>query len=74
MLLSSLGRETNSFIVISAMVRKKENNEWILTPGGKQIIKSKKTGVYFLKKIEDDLIISVLKKNDTDSKIFKIEF
>jgi hypothetical protein len=74
MLLSSLGRETNSFIVISAMVRKKENNEWILSPGGKQIIKSKKTGVYFLKKIEDDLIISVLKKNDTDSKIFKIEF
>jgi hypothetical protein len=74
MLLSSLGRETNSFIVISAMVRKKENNEWILSPGGKQIIKSKKTGVYFLKKIEDDLIISVLKKNNTDSKIFKIEF
>ena len=74
MLLSSLGRETNSSIVIFAMARKKENKEWILSPGGKQIIKSKKTGVYFLKKNEDDLIISVLEKNDTNSKIFKIEF
>ena len=74
MLLSSLGRETNSSIVISAMVRKKENKEWILSPGGKQIIKSKKTGIYFLKKIEDGLVISVLEKNDVNSKMFKIEF
>jgi hypothetical protein len=74
MLLSSLGRETNSSIVISAIVRKKENKEWILSPGGKQIIKSKKTGIYFLKKIEDGLVISVLEKNDVNSKMFKIEF
>ena len=74
MLLSSLGRETNSSIVISAMVRKKENKEWILSPGGKQIIKSKKTGIYFLKKIEDGLVISVLEKNNVNSKMFKIEF
>ncbi len=47
MLLSSLGRETNSSVVISAMARKKENNEWILSPGGKQIIKSGKTGIFF---------------------------
>jgi hypothetical protein len=71
MLLSSLGRETNSSVVISAMARKKENNEWILSPGGKQIIKSEKTGVFFLKKIENDLVISTLE--DTNSKIFKIE-
>ena len=73
MLLSSLGRETNSSVVISAMARKKENNEWILSPGGKQIIKSKKTGVYFLKKIENDLFISTLKQVNVNSKIFKIE-
>jgi hypothetical protein len=73
MLLSSLGRETNSSVVISAMARKKENNEWILSPGGKQIIKSKKTGVYFLKKIEKDLVISILKESDVNSKIFQIE-
>ena len=73
MLLASLGRETNSSVVISAMARKKENKEWVLSPGGKQIIKSKKTGIYFLKKIKNDLVISILEKNDVNSKIFKIE-
>ncbi len=73
MLLSSLGRQTNSSVVIIAMARKKENKEWILSPGGKQIIKSRKTGVYFLKKIENSLVISALEDMDTNSKIFKIE-
>ena len=71
MLLSSVGKQTSSSIVIVAMARKKENNEWILSPGGKQIIKSEKTGIFFLKKIENDLVISTLE--DTNSKIFKIE-
>ena len=66
-LLSSIGRQTSSSVVITAMARKKENDEWILSPGGKQIIKSGKTGVYFLKKIENDLVISAL--DDIDTKI-----
>ena len=57
MLLSSLGKQTNSTIVITAMARKKENSEWILSPGGKHIMKSAKVGIYFLKKIQKDLII-----------------
>ena len=57
MLLSSLGKQTNSTIVITAMARKKENSEWILSPGGKHIMKSAKMGIYFLKKIQKDLII-----------------
>ena len=57
MLLSSLGKQTNSTIVITAMARKKENGEWILSPGGKHIMKSAKMGIYFLKKIQKDLII-----------------
>ncbi len=72
MLLSSLGRQTNSSVVIIAMARKKENKEWILSPGGKQIIKSEKTVIFFLKKIKNDLVISTL-EGDTNSKIFKIE-
>ena len=71
MLLSSIGKQTSSSIVIVAMARKKENNEWILSPGGKHIIKSEKTGIFFLKKIENDLVISSFE--DTNSKIFKIE-
>ncbi|MFQ5781645.1 MAG: hypothetical protein ACE5GR_01155 [Nitrosopumilus sp.] len=71
MLLSSIGRNTNSSLVITAMVRKKENEEWVLSPGGKQIMKSQKTMTYFLKKIENNLVLST--SNDTDFKIFTIE-
>lgn len=73
MLLASVGRKTSSSVVITAMARKKEDNGWILSPGGKQIIKSKKTGIYLLKKIENNLVISILEDMDASSKIFKIE-
>ena len=69
MLLASLGKDTDSSIIITAMARKKENEGWILTPGGKQIIKSTKTGVYHLKKIGNDLIIRQIEEG---AKIFKI--
>ena len=62
MLLSSLGKQSNSTIIITTMARKKENNEWILSPGGKHILKSAKTGVYFLKKIQNDLKIRIIDK------------
>ena len=58
MLLSSLGKQANSTIIITAMARKKENNEWILSPGGKKIMKSVKMGIYFIKKKQNDLIIN----------------
>ena len=73
MLLASVGRKTDSFLVIAAMARKKENDEWVLSPGGKQIIKSRKTHLFFLKKIENNLVISTLDKISPDSKIFKID-
>ena len=63
MLLSSLGKQANSTILITAMGRKKENSEWVLSPGGKHIMKSAKTGVYFLKKIKNDLIIKLADNN-----------
>jgi hypothetical protein len=73
MLLSSVGKQTSSSIVIVAMARKKENNEWILLPGGKHIIKSEKTGIFFLKKIENNLVIGTLEEMNTNSRIYKIE-
>ena len=60
MLLSSLGKQTNSTIVITAMARKKENSEWILSPGGKHIMKSAKMEIYFLRKIQNDLTIRTI--------------
>ena len=60
MLLSSLGKQSDSTIIITTMARKKDNDEWILSPGGKHILKSAKTGVYFLKKIQNDLKIRII--------------
>ena len=64
MLLSSLGRETDSSVIITAMARKNENKEWILSPGGKQIIKSDKTGIYLLEKTKEGSIISTIGKEN----------
>ncbi len=72
MFLSSFGRETNSSVIVTGMARKKGEN-WTISPGGKQIIKSTKTGVYFLKKIEGNLIITSENNTTEKSKLFKIE-
>ena len=64
MLLSSIGNHVKSSVVITGMARKKENDGWILSPGGRHIIKSEKTGVYFLKKTENNLLISTLEQTD----------
>jgi hypothetical protein len=64
MLLSSIGNHVKSSVVITGMARKKENDGWVLSPGGRHIIKSEKTGVYFLKKTENSLIISTLEQTD----------
>ncbi|MGY5148483.1 MAG: hypothetical protein ACW9W3_00295 [Candidatus Nitrosopumilus sp. bin_68KS] len=71
MLLSSLANQTSSSVVVTGMARKKENVGWIISPGGKQIIKSEKTGVYFIKKNQNNLIFTSLEENDRKS--FKIE-
>ena len=60
MLLSSLGKQSDSTIVISAMSRKKDNNERILSPGGKHIMKLPRSSVYLLKKNENQLKIKII--------------
>jgi len=62
MLLSSIGNHVKSSVVITGMARKKEKDGWALSPGGRHIIKSEKTSVYFLKKTENNLIISTLEE------------
>ena len=71
MLLGSLGKNSDSTIIVTGMARKKENDEWVISPGGKQIIKSEKTGIFYLKKIKEKIIISNVDK--TKVKNFKIE-
>jgi len=74
MLLSSIGRDSGSSVIITAIVRKNDNNEWILSPGGRHIIDSKKSGMYNLSKTESNLIFSSLNKIGVTEKIFKIEY
>ena len=64
MLLSSIGNHVKSSVLITGIARKKENNGWILSPGGRHIIRSEKTGVYDLKKIGNNMIISILEQTD----------
>ena len=73
MLLSSIGNQTKSSVIVTGMARKKDNDEWVLSPGGKHIIKSEKTGVYFLKKSLNDLVIVTLEKAGTDSRKFIVK-
>lgn len=72
MLLSSVGRKTDSSIIITAMARKRDDGEWILSPGGKQIIKSNTTMVRLLKKVQDNLMILPIEDNETNP-VYKIE-
>lgn len=73
MLLSSVGRENGSSVIITAMARKNDNDEWILSPGGRHIIDSKKSGIYHLKRIGNSLMLSSLNQVGTTEKIFKID-
>lgn len=49
MLLTSVARHKNSMIVIPGMARRKENEGWVLLPGGRHIIESKYSGLYFIR-------------------------
>lgn len=74
MLLSSIGRENGSSVIITAIARKNDNDEWILSPGGRHIIDSKKSGKYHLKRINNNLILSSLNHEGITEKIFKINY
>ena len=66
MLLSSVGRQADSSVIITAMVRKKENKGWVLSPGGRHLLKSSQTRMFFVRKIENQLILSKLESNNSE--------
>lgn len=72
MLLSSIGREGGSSVIITALTRKNDNGKWILSPGGRYVIDSKKSGIYYLKRNGNDLLFSSLNRVGTIEKVFKI--
>lgn len=52
MLFASVARQTGSRIVVTGMARKKENEGWVLLPGGRHILESKNSALYFIKSDE----------------------
>ena len=73
MLLSSVARTTKSLILVTAMVIKNENEEWILSPGGRHLMDSKKSGMYYLGMSETSLILNSVDKKFQYSKSFEIK-
>lgn len=62
MLLSSVARHTKSLIVATAMVIKNDSGEWILSPSGRHLIDSKKSGMYGLEISQSSLILNSIDK------------
>lgn len=62
MLLSSVARHTKSLIVATAMAIKNDSGEWILSPSGRHLIDSKKSGMYGLEISQTSLILNSIDK------------
>ena len=73
MLLSSVAGSTKSIIVVTAMAIKNDNAEWILSPSGRHLMDSKKSGMYFLGMSETSLILNSIDKKQQYHKSFEIK-
>ena len=72
MLIASIARQKNTMIVVSAMARKKDNEGWVLLPGGRHIIEPKNVGMYYVKKEKNSLLLQKLNSIGSH-KIFRIK-
>ena len=70
MLLASIGIKSGSSVVITAIARKNDSDEWILSPGGRHVIDSKKSGIYNLKRIGNSTMLNSLNQIGIIEKIF----
>lgn len=73
MLLSSVARHTKSLIVATAMVIKNDSGEWILSPSGRHLIDSKKSGMYGLEISQTSLVLNSIDKRLEYEKSFEIK-
>ena len=68
MLLSSLSKQSDCTVVVTGMAKNKDNYEWILSPGGKHVMKLSETNLYFLKKIQNKLTIRIIDNDQNKAK------
>ncbi len=62
MLLSTVVRYTKSIVVATAIAIKNDDGEWILSPGGRHLMDSKKLGMYYLGMSETSLNLNSIEK------------
>ena len=72
MLLSSVAKNSKSLIVVTAMIRKNDS-EYTLSPTGRHLIRSKKTGFYNLIPSETGLILNIVGKSEKNIRSFEIK-
>ncbi len=73
MLLSTIARRTESLIVVTAMAIKNDDGEWILSPSGRHLIDSKKSGMYGLEISQTSLVLNSIDKRTDYEKSFEIK-
>ena len=64
MLLSTVGKHKDSVILVSALARKNDVGNWIISPGGRHLVDSKKLRMYYLTMSD-----GVINLNPTKSKL-----
>jgi hypothetical protein len=72
MLLASIGNETKSSVLVTVLARRNENMDWILSPGGRNIIHLRKSQIYTLNRRAESLILNKLDQDGKSKKEFKI--
>ncbi len=63
MLLASIANSTDSYVIITSMVRFKKEEGWILSPTGKRLIEAKNGEKILLEKNDQGIILNFLDKN-----------
>ena len=65
MLITSMARKTDSYVVVASMVRFKKEEGWILSPTGKRLIETNMVKKILLKEDESGIILDFLNKEKT---------
>ena len=65
MLITSMARKTNSYVVVASMVRFKKEEGWVLSPTGKRLIETNMVKKILLKQDESGIILDFMNKEKT---------
>ena len=72
MLLSSVAKYSKSIIIITAITRKNESKEYVLTPTGRHVARIKKAGFYELGLSETSLILNLMDSSQENKRSYEM--